>query len=49
MSPVSTVLGLIGVAIFIPSIIALAAALSWLVVKLSPGTKAAKEKAKAAG
>ena len=47
-SLVSTVLGLIGVVIFIPSIIGLAAGMSWLVVKFSPGTKAAKEKAKAA-
>lgn len=45
----STVLGLLGVIIFIPTIIGLAAGLSWLVVKFSPGTKAAKEKAKAAG
>jgi hypothetical protein len=49
MSLVSTVLGLIGVMIFIPTIIGLAAGLSWLVVKFSPGTKDAKEKAKAAG
>ena len=41
----SIVLGLIGVIIFIPAIIGLAAGLSWLVVKFSPGTKAAKEKA----
>ena len=45
MSLVSTVLGLIGVAIFIPSIIGIAAGMSWLVVKLSPGTKKAKEQA----
>jgi hypothetical protein len=33
---VSTVLGLLGVAVFIPAIIGLAAAVSWVVVKLSP-------------
>jgi hypothetical protein len=44
---VSTVLGLLGVAVYIPTIIAIAAAVTWLVVKLSPGTKDAGEKAKA--
>jgi len=32
----STVLGLIGVAIFIPCVVGLAAGVTWLVVKLSP-------------
>jgi hypothetical protein len=36
---VETVLGLIGVVIFIPCVISLAAAVTWLVVRFSPGTK----------
>ena len=36
-----TILGLLGVAVFIPSVIALAAALTWLVVKISPPPKPA--------
>jgi hypothetical protein len=36
---VNTVLGLIGVIIFIPCVISLAAAVTWLVVRFSPGTK----------
>jgi hypothetical protein len=43
---VETVLGLLGVALYIPTIIAIAAAVTWLVVKLSPGTKDAAAKAK---
>jgi hypothetical protein len=35
-SPVMTVLGLIGVILFIPCIIGLAAGVTWVVVKLSP-------------
>jgi hypothetical protein len=35
-SPVTTALGLIGVALFITGVIALAAGVTWLVVKLSP-------------
>jgi hypothetical protein len=35
-SPVTTALGLVGVAIFIAGVIALAAGVTWLVVKLSP-------------
>ena len=35
----STVLGLLGVAVYIPVIISIAAAVTWVVVKLSPGTK----------
>jgi hypothetical protein len=31
-----TFLGLLGVAVFIPCVVALAAAMTWLVVKLSP-------------
>jgi hypothetical protein len=34
--PVTTALGLIGVAVFIACTIALAAGVTWLVVKLSP-------------
>jgi hypothetical protein len=33
---VDTVLGLIGVAVFIPAIIGLAAGMTWVVVKVSP-------------
>jgi len=33
---VATVLGLIGLAVFIVCVIALAAAITWLVVKISP-------------
>lgn len=40
-----TVLGLLGVALYIPTIIAIAAGVTWMVVKLSPGTKDAKAKA----
>jgi hypothetical protein len=40
-----TVLGLLGVVIFIPSVIGLAAAVSWVVIRLSPGTKEARERA----
>jgi hypothetical protein len=41
---VSTVLGLLGVALYVPAIISIAAGVTWVVVKLSPGTKAAKAK-----
>jgi hypothetical protein len=44
---VSTVLGLLGVALYIPAIIGIAASVTWGVVKVSPGTKAAAAKAKA--
>jgi hypothetical protein len=33
---VNTVLGLLGVAVFVPCVISLAAGLTWLVVRLSP-------------
>jgi hypothetical protein len=33
---VSTVLGLLGVAVFVPCVIALAAGLTWAVVRISP-------------
>jgi len=33
----TTVLGLIGVAIFIPTIMGIAAGMTWVVVKFSPG------------
>ena len=45
----STVLGLLGVAIYIPCIIGIAAGVTWVVVKVSPGTKEAAAKAKAQG
>jgi hypothetical protein len=33
---VATFLGLVGIAIFIPCVVALAAGVTWLVVRLSP-------------
>ena len=42
----STVLGLLGVALYIPTIIAIAAGVTFAVVRLSPGTKDAAAKAK---
>ena len=41
-----TVLGLLGVAVYIPSIIGIAAGVTWIVVKVSPGTKEAAARAK---
>jgi hypothetical protein len=38
-----TFLGLVGIAIWIVSVIAVAAAVTYVVVKLSPGDKPAKE------
>jgi hypothetical protein len=43
---VSTVLGLLGVALYIPAIISIAAGVTWVVVKFSPGTKNAAADAK---
>ncbi len=43
-----TVLGLIGMAIFIVGVIALAAATTWLVVKISPNPEDKKARAQAA-
>ena len=34
-----TILGLLGILVFIPCVIALAAALTWLTVKLSPAPR----------
>jgi hypothetical protein len=42
---VDTILGLIGFIVFIPAVIGLAAAMTWVVVKLSPGTREARAKA----
>ena len=42
----STVLGLLGVAVYIPCIIGIAAGVTWVVVKVSPGTKEAAARAK---
>ena len=39
----STALGLLGVAIFIPTIIGIAAGMTWVVVKFSPSKKPAKD------
>jgi len=41
----STFLGLLGIAIFIPCVIALAAAVTWLVVKLTPSPNKKKSAA----
>ena len=38
----TTFLGLLGIAIFIPCVIALAAGVTWLVVKLSPSPERKK-------
>jgi hypothetical protein len=38
----STFLGLLGVAIFIPAVIALAAGITWAVVRFSPQPRAEK-------
>jgi hypothetical protein len=43
---VATVLGIIGFIIFIACVIALAAAITWLVVKISPATVGKKPTAK---
>ena len=43
-----TVLGLLGIALFCTAVISLAAAVTWLVVKLSP-SKSAKPPAPSAG
>ena len=37
-----TVLGLLGIALFIPCVVALAAAMTWLVVKISPAPRTEK-------
>ena len=42
----TTVLGLLGVAVYIPCIIGIAAGVTWVVVKVSPGTKEAAARAK---
>jgi hypothetical protein len=44
---VDTVLGLVGLAIFIPCVISLAATVTWVVVKIFPTSEAKAEKAKA--
>ena len=46
-SPVATALGLVGVAVFIVGVIALAAGVTWLVVRISP-TPGSKPKAEPA-
>jgi hypothetical protein len=49
-SPVATVLGLLGLAVFIVCTIALAAAVTWAVVRISPtpGSKRASDPPKSA-
>ena len=44
--PVDVVLGILGLLIFIPCVISLAASVSWLVVKISPLPKPAKAESK---
>ena len=41
-SAVNTFFGLVGIAIFIPCVVALAAGVTWLVVKLSPSPEQKK-------
>jgi hypothetical protein len=42
---VNTALGLVGLALFITSVVALAAGITWLVVKISPSPGSKKPKA----
>jgi hypothetical protein len=42
---VSTVLGLIGIAVFIACVVALAAGVTWVVVRVSPNPSKKKQKA----
>jgi hypothetical protein len=39
---VDVILGLLGLAVFIPCVISLAAGVTWLVVRISPAAKPAK-------
>ena len=39
----STVLGLIGIALFVAGVIALAAGVTWIVIKISPGKRPASD------
>jgi hypothetical protein len=45
---VETALGLLGIAVFIACVVALAASVTWLVVKISPNPNKKREQAKAA-
>jgi hypothetical protein len=45
--PVASVLGLVGIAVFIVCVIALAAGVTWLVVRLSPPPRKTKPPAEA--
>jgi hypothetical protein len=47
MAVVDTVFGLLGLAIFIPCVISLAATVTWAVVRIFPTQEAKAEKAKA--
>jgi hypothetical protein len=42
---VATALGLVGIAVFIACVIALAAGVTWLVVKISPNPEDKKQRA----
>jgi len=46
---VATALGLIGIAVFIACVVALAAGVTWLVVKISPNPNKKREKLEQAG
>jgi hypothetical protein len=41
---VHTILGILGLVVFIPCVIALAASITWLVVKISPSPEKKKRK-----
>ena len=43
-----TALGLLGIAVFIPCVVALAAGVTWLVVRFSPNPNTKKQKQQAA-
>jgi hypothetical protein len=40
---VDTLLGLLGLVVWIAAVIALAAAITWLVIRLGPGEKSSKQ------
>jgi hypothetical protein len=45
---VHTILGILGLIVFIPCVIALAAGITWLVVRVSPSPEKKQQKAEAA-
>jgi len=48
MTPVDTTIGLFGLALYVVAMLALSAAVTWLVVKISPAQSAKEAKEKAA-